>query len=151
MNLFFAGKLQAMPASYRTDDDRFDVIRPLVECPEPLIAEYAALSGFPILPCNLCGSQPNLERDAMSRMLQSLEERHPNVRSVMAAALGNVVPTHLLDPELLTAWKQRGPAVAPKTQLRTTQRHASAEAVRSEPRRLPVVTRDAWPGAQSQE
>jgi tRNA 2-thiocytidine biosynthesis protein TtcA len=138
MNLFFAGKLQAMPASYRTDDGRFEVIRPLIECPEPLVAEYAELSSFPILPCSLCGSQPNLERDAMARLIQSLEERHPNVRSVMTAALGNVVPTHLLDPELLAAWKQRTRTAAPVP--RTTVRHARAEPVRSEPRRLPLVS-----------
>ena len=107
MNLFFAGKLQAMPASYVTDDGRFRVIRPLIECDEARIAEHAALEQFPILPCNLCGSQDGLQREKMAALLSQLEREHPNVRSVMLAALANVCPTHLLDRELLEAWSSR--------------------------------------------
>lgn len=65
LNLFYSGKLQAMPASYRTDDGRFEVIRPLIECAEADIAALAAALAFPIIPCNLCGSQDGLRRDAM--------------------------------------------------------------------------------------
>src|SRR5499427_5251740 len=66
LNLFYSGKMQAMPARYRTDDGRFEVIRPLVECAERDIAELAAHLAFPIIPCNLCGSQEGLKRDAMT-------------------------------------------------------------------------------------
>jgi tRNA 2-thiocytidine biosynthesis protein TtcA len=72
MNLFFAGKLQAMPAKYRTDDGRFEVIRPLINCAESQIAEYAALVGFPIIPCNLCGSQDGLQRDQMTKLISEM-------------------------------------------------------------------------------
>jgi tRNA 2-thiocytidine biosynthesis protein TtcA len=141
MNLFFSGKLQAMPAGYGTDDERFQVIRPLIECPEPLIAEYARLSEFPILPCNLCGSQPNLQRDVMAKLMDGLERDHPDVRSVMAAALGNVVPTHLLDRDLMAAWRARPEAVRPKVKPEGAApvRHAAAVPIRSGGRRLPLV------------
>src|SRR5690606_16275269 len=104
MNLFFSGKLQAMPARYRTNCGRFDVIRPLIACEEERIREYAAARAFPILPCNLCGSQPGLKRDAMAALLAELEGRYPNVRSVMFNALQNVRASHLLDRELAAVW-----------------------------------------------
>ena len=103
LNLFYGGKLQAMPAAYTTDDGRFQVIRPLIECAEADIAEHAREAGYPILPCNLCGSQDGLRRDAMARLLESLERESPNVRAVMLSAIKNVSATHLLDPRLLTA------------------------------------------------
>src|SRR6187402_2942250 len=89
MNLFYSGKLQAMPASYRTDDGRFEVIRPLIECAESEIAAFAAELAFPIIPCNLCGSQDGLKRDAMTQMLADLEKQNPHVRNVMLNALRN--------------------------------------------------------------
>jgi tRNA 2-thiocytidine biosynthesis protein TtcA len=104
LNLLYAGRLQAMPAIYRTNDGSFDVIRPLIECAEADIASWAAERRYPILPCNLCGSQPNLKRDAVAGLLADLEQRIPNVRSVMTAALGNVRPSHLLDREVAEAW-----------------------------------------------
>lgn len=97
MNMCFAGKVQAMPASYRTDCGRFRVIRPLVECAEEDIAEYARLREFPILPCNLCGSQSGMQRERMGELLDQLEAEIPNVREVMLASLKNVCTTHLLD------------------------------------------------------
>ena len=100
MNTFFSGKLQAMPAQYTTDDGRFQVIRPLIECAEARIAELAEALAFPILPCNLCGSQSGLQRVAMTRLLDQLQGEIPNVREVMLAALKNVSPTHLLDARL---------------------------------------------------
>ncbi len=109
LNLVYAGKMQAMPARYRTDDDRFDVIRPLVECDERIIAELAAVLAFPIMPCNLCGSQDGLRRDVMGQLLDQLERENPNVRAVMASALSNVRPTHLLDRELQKAWAKHTP------------------------------------------
>jgi tRNA 2-thiocytidine biosynthesis protein TtcA len=143
MNLFFSGKLQAMPPTYTTDDGRFQVIRPLIDCSEELIRDYAKLSEFPILPCNLCSSQPSLERDAMTALMDSLETRHPNVRSVMAAALGNVVPTHLLDKKLLAAVREYGTETARETGVISVRperiRHAAALPVRVGQRRLPLL------------
>jgi tRNA 2-thiocytidine biosynthesis protein TtcA len=107
MNLFFAGKLQAMPAKYTTDDGRFEVIRPLIECAEEDIVEHAAIAGYPILPCNLCGSQDNLNREHMRALIDSLAARNPNVRAVMLNALRNVHPSHLLDREVAEVWLAR--------------------------------------------
>jgi len=100
LNLFYAGKMQAMPAVYTTDCGRFRVIRPLIECAEADIAEHAAAAGYPILPCNLCGSQDGLRRDAMTKLLEQLERDNPNVRAIMLNALRNVQPSHLLDPHV---------------------------------------------------
>jgi tRNA 2-thiocytidine biosynthesis protein TtcA len=100
LNLFYAGKLQAMPAGYTTDDGRFRVIRPLIECAEPDIVEHARDVGYPILPCNLCGSQDGLRREKMAGLLDELERDNPNVRAVMLNALRNVQPSHLLDPSV---------------------------------------------------
>jgi tRNA 2-thiocytidine biosynthesis protein TtcA len=113
LNLFYSGKLQAMPASYRTDDGRFEVIRPLIECAERDIAELAASLAFPIIPCNLCGSQDGLKRDAMTSLLDQLEREHPHVRAVMANALRNVRPSHLLDRDVARAWSERAPDIRP--------------------------------------
>ncbi|MEM6992209.1 MAG: tRNA 2-thiocytidine(32) synthetase TtcA [Myxococcota bacterium] len=98
LNLFYSGKLQAMPARYTTDDGRFDVIRPLIECAESDIVVHAAAAEYPILPCNLCGSQDGLQRQNMAALLSQLEASHPHLRSVMLNAVRNVRPSHLLDP-----------------------------------------------------
>jgi tRNA 2-thiocytidine biosynthesis protein TtcA len=129
LNLFYSGKLQAMPASYRTDDDRFDVIRPLIECAERDIAELAGHLAFPIIPCNLCGSQDGLKRDAMTALIAQLEQQHPHVRSVMANALRNVRPTHLLDRDVARAWAERAPDVRPAAPAEPRARHAGAAPV----------------------
>ncbi len=129
LNLFYSGKLQAMPASYTTDDGRFEVIRPLVECAEADIAAFAGAQAFPIIPCNLCGSQDGLKRDAMTRMITELERDHPNVRAVMANALANVRPTHLLDRDVARAWAERSPDVRPAQPSEPRPRHAAAEPV----------------------
>jgi tRNA 2-thiocytidine biosynthesis protein TtcA len=100
LNLFFAGKLAAMPARLVSDDGAHVVIRPLIYCAEETIARYAAARAFPILPCNLCGSQSEAQRKQMKALLDRLEAEHPHLRSSMLAALGNVVPSHLLDPAL---------------------------------------------------
>jgi tRNA 2-thiocytidine biosynthesis protein TtcA len=114
LNLFYAGRLQAMPARYTTNDGRFEVIRPLVECPENDIASHAREAEYPILPCNLCGSQPNLKRDAVGRLLSRLEREIPDLRSVMLAALKNVRPSHLLDAEVAEAWLSRADRYPPR-------------------------------------
>jgi tRNA 2-thiocytidine biosynthesis protein TtcA len=76
----------------------------LIECGEAAIAEHARHRGFPILPCNLCGSQSDLKRVEVKRLLADLEEKTPDVRQVMTAALKNVRPSHLLDAEVAEAW-----------------------------------------------
>jgi tRNA 2-thiocytidine biosynthesis protein TtcA len=114
MNLFYSGKLQAMPASYVTDDGKLSVIRPLIGSAEATIAELAALHGFPILPCNLCGSQSGLKRERMAALLAELEADSPPLRAVMANALKNVRPTHLLDRDVRAAWLARPPELQPK-------------------------------------
>jgi tRNA 2-thiocytidine biosynthesis protein TtcA len=114
MNLFYSGKLQAMPASYVTDDGKLQVIRPLIGCAEADIRELAELCAYPILPCNLCGSQSGLKRERMTELLDQLERESPHVRAVMGNALRNVRPTHLLDRDLLEAWSSRPEDVRPK-------------------------------------
>lgn len=131
MNLFYAGKMQAMPAAYTTDDGRFRVIRPMIECPEPKIARFAERAGFPIIPCNLCGSQSGLKRDAMGALLDQLEVEHPHVKNVMLNALRNVRPTHLLDRDVQAVWAQRPADVRPAIRNPGRPPHAAATPVRS--------------------
>ncbi len=126
LNLFYSGKLQAMPARYLTDDGRLQVIRPLIGCAEADIAQFAELMAFPILPCNLCGSQSGLKRDRMTSLLNQLELESPHVRAVMANALRNVRPTHLLDRELSAAWAARPSDVRPKPVVERKAAHHRA-------------------------
>lgn len=146
MNLFYAGKLQAMPPKYTTDDGRFEVIRPLLQCAEETIRVFAQERAFPILPCNLCGSQPGLARDRMTQLLSDLERENPNVKSVMMAALANVSPTHLLDPNLTRAGHGQPGDVRPAPETRATVSHCAALPVVSgrrapnTPRSLPVLS-----------
>jgi len=97
LNLFFGGKLSAMPARLTSDDGRHVVIRPLIYCAEADLAALAAERRFPILPCNLCGSQSEAQRKQMKALITNLERANPNLRQTMLAALGNVNPSHLLD------------------------------------------------------
>jgi tRNA 2-thiocytidine biosynthesis protein TtcA len=97
LNLFHQASLKAMPPKLRSDDGRHVVIRPLAYCREADIAEYAAQRGFPIIPCNLCGSQENLQRKAVRRMLDEWEAQHPGRCETIFRALGNVSPSHLAD------------------------------------------------------
>jgi tRNA 2-thiocytidine biosynthesis protein TtcA len=114
LNLFYAGRLQAMPARYTTNDGSLEVIRPLVECGEREIAAHAAAAGYPILPCRLCGSQGDLKRVRVAQLLATLEREIPNLRQVMLAALKNVRPTHLLDNQVAEAWIQQAEKHPPR-------------------------------------
>jgi tRNA 2-thiocytidine biosynthesis protein TtcA len=110
LNLFFAGQLGAMPPRLVADGGSLIVVRPLVYCAEEDIRAFAALAEFPILPCDLCGTQEHLQRKAMARLLDQLERDNPGTKTVMLSALQNVRPSHLLDQGL---WRALGLAAAP--------------------------------------
>ena len=97
LNLFYSGQLKAMPPKLRSDDGRHVVIRPLIYCEERDLAAYAELKQFPIIPCNLCGSQDNLKRNEMKALLREWEKRHPGRVETMLNSLKHVRPSHLLD------------------------------------------------------
>ncbi len=118
MNLIYSGKLQSMPPKYTTDDGRFEVIRPLIQCEESLLVALSEEQQFPILPCNLCGSQDGLKRDRMTALLSTLEKEKPDVKSVMMTALSNISPTHLFDRDLQRAWQDRDPSIPAKASLK---------------------------------
>ncbi len=101
MNMMFNGSLGAMPPKLLSNDGRHTVIRPLLYCAEKDIAAFAEARAFPILPCDLCGSQPNLWRQEVKALLTELEGRVPRIRQSMLAALGNIRPAHLMDRALL--------------------------------------------------
>ncbi|MES2604135.1 MAG: tRNA 2-thiocytidine(32) synthetase TtcA [Pseudomonadota bacterium] len=100
LNMFFGGKLKAMPPKLLSDDSRHIVIRPMAYCKESDIARYAQMKGFPIIPCNLCGSQENMQRKEIKNMLNEWERKHPGRLDVMFKSLLNVAPSHLGDTGL---------------------------------------------------
>ena len=100
LNLFFVGQLKAMPPILRSDDARNTIIRPLAYCQESDIEAYAKEREFPIIPCNLCGSQPNLKRARVKALVTELAKEVPSLRSSILTALTNVTGSHLLDTEL---------------------------------------------------
>ncbi len=100
LNLFYVGQLKAMPPILRSDAGTNTVIRPLAYCKEKDVAKYAEERQFPIIPCDLCGSQPNLKRARVKRLVNELEKEVPFIRSSIMTALSNVTGSHLLDTEL---------------------------------------------------
>ena len=100
LNMFYGGKLKSMPPKLISDDGKQIVIRPLAYCKEKDIAKYAEAKQFPIIPCNLCGSQPNLQRQVIKEMLQTWDRQYPGRIETMFSALQNVAPSHLCDPNL---------------------------------------------------
>lgn len=103
LNLLYGGKLSAMPPKLLSDDGENVIIRPLIQCPEDWIIQLAEELEFPIIPCNLCGSQDNLKRQQVKRMINELHAENSFVKTSMFAALGNVYPSHLLDTRLYDA------------------------------------------------
>ncbi len=100
LNMFFNGRLKAMPAKLQSDDQRNIVIRPLAYVREALIKQYAVLRDFPIIPCNLCGSQPGSQRRAVKSILQQWDVAHPGRVENILNSLCKVTPSHLLDRDL---------------------------------------------------
>jgi len=100
LNMFYGGKLKAMPPKLRSDDGNHIVIRPLAYVPEKYLERYALQQDFPIIPCNLCGSQENLQRNAMKALLKDWEKQHPGRVASIFRAVTQVVPSHLLDSKL---------------------------------------------------
>ena len=99
LNMFYAGKLKAMPPKLRSDDGKHIVIRPLAYVPEKLLERYATDMNFPIIPCDLCGSQPNLQRQVMKEMLREWEKKYPGRVENLFRSMHHIVPSHLMDGE----------------------------------------------------
>lgn len=97
LNLFYGGKLKAMSPKLVSDDERHIVIRPLIYCKEKDLAAYAEVKDFPIIPCDLCGSQKNLQRQVIKDMMQQWDKKFPGRLETMFTALRNVQPSHLVD------------------------------------------------------
>ena len=100
LNMFYGGKMKGMPPKLMSDDGKHIVIRPLAYCREKDIERFAQAKGYPIIPCNLCGSQPNLQRQVIADMLRDWDKRYPGRIETMFSAMQNVVPSHLSDISL---------------------------------------------------
>lgn len=100
LNMFYGGKLKAMPPKLQSDDGANIVIRPMAYCKESDIKQYAAIKEFPIIPCNLCGSQDHLQRQAMKHLLNEWKHKYPGRVETIFSAIQNVVPSHLADVKL---------------------------------------------------
>ncbi|MGL4269869.1 MAG: tRNA 2-thiocytidine(32) synthetase TtcA [Plesiomonas sp.] len=100
LNMFYGGKLNGMPPKLVSDDGKHVVIRPLAYCREKDIERYAEIREFPIIPCNLCGSQPNLQRQVIKEMLRDWDKRYPGRIETMFRATQNIVPSHMCDGNL---------------------------------------------------
>jgi tRNA 2-thiocytidine biosynthesis protein TtcA len=108
LSMLFSGKIRSMPPKLRSDDGRNTVIRPLCLASEADVGAFASSAAFPVIPCDLCGSQEDLQRKRVKRLLSDLEREHPGVRASLFASLGNVLPAHLLDERLYPREVQSG-------------------------------------------
>ncbi len=115
MNFFHGGRLASMPAKLLNDEGNLMVLRPLAYCAEDDMAKFAAAMQFPIIPCDLCGSQDGLQRNAMKDMLADIEWRMPGRKDTMLRALAHVNPSHLLDPKLFDFAGLMAGETAPKS------------------------------------
>ena len=100
LNMFFGGKIKSMPPKLLSDDGRHMVIRPLAYCKEKDIEAFSIMKEYPIIPCNLCGSQENLQRQVIKDMLQKWDQEYPGRTDTLFTSMQNVVPSHLADTEL---------------------------------------------------
>ncbi|WP_119343807.1 tRNA 2-thiocytidine(32) synthetase TtcA [Facilibium subflavum] len=100
MSMFYQGKIKSMPPKLLTEDKQNVVIRPLIYCQEKDIEKFANQQNFPIIPCNLCGSQANLKRQRVKQLLSELAKENPKIPVNIFSALGNIVPSHLMDADL---------------------------------------------------
>lgn len=100
LNLFFSGKMETMPSKYTTDDKKHIVIRPMAYIKEADIISYANERNFPIIPCNLCGSKENMQRQIIKKMIQDWDNEYPNRSSIIFNALKNISPSHLYDKSI---------------------------------------------------
>ena len=110
LNLFFGSKMKAMPPKLVSDDGRYVVIRPLAYCKESDLAQFATDQSYPIIPCNLCGSQQNLKRAEIKAMIADWDKRYPGRVENLFRGLQNIVPSHLMDKEL-HSFESPGPDV----------------------------------------
>ena len=139
LNMFYGGKLKAMPPKLVSDNGEHIVIRPLAYVKEKDLIKYAELKQFPIIPCNLCGSQPNLQRQVIGDMLKDWDKRFPGRIESMFSALQNVVPSHLADTELFDfAGLQRGQELKHGGDLAFDSETASFAAPRDEEENQPA-------------
>jgi tRNA 2-thiocytidine biosynthesis protein TtcA len=113
LNMFYGGKMKSMPPKLQSDNGEHIVIRPLAYCREKDIEKYSTAKGFPIIPCNLCGSQDGLQRQVVKEMLQDWDKRFPGRIETMFQAMQNIVPSHMIDKNLFDfAAVQHGVQVA---------------------------------------
>ncbi len=140
LNLMFAGSMKSMPPRLQSDDGKHTVIRPLMYCAESDLAAYSTSSAFPILPCDLCGTQENLKRKQVKNWLNELEKDNPRLRESMLGALTNVRPSHLLDRSL---WGRLGIFDLEQADDLSAQRMRSLGAAGPGKISLPVVNEDS--------
>lgn len=138
LNMFYGGKLKAMPPKLRADDKRNVIIRPLAYCAEPDIAHYSELKGFPIIPCNLCGSQENLQRQVVKDMLHTWEKTHPGRTETIFSAIKNVQPSQLADLSLFDFLGLHADRTAPKGQ-NDVDESCSIEPIPSKPTGIQIL------------
>ena len=122
LNLFYGGVLKAMPPILRSDDGRNTVVRPLAYCREVDIARFASLMRYPIIPCDLCGSQPDLKRQRVKELITRLQAENPGVGDSMLAALKHVIPSHLMDAKLFDFRHLAGTSGSVEVELEAVQR-----------------------------